>query len=264
MKSSETVGSLFSGIGGFDLGFERAGFRIAWQSETDKKCCEVLERHFPGVPNLGPIEDIRSAPEPVHIIAGGDPCPIRSRARGNRRSLSPDLSGYFLALIGKGRPRWVVRENVPAPDRQDFAAALILLGYRAGIVTLDSADFLPQNRTREFIVGCSLDGPAERFFNAVSEFDITPEIVNTVHSQKATSVSCLLAHPQRLATEDSYILEPAGALRILSAVERERLQGFPDGWTAPYSRRVRGRMTGNAVTVPVAEWIATNIRKAEA
>ena len=51
------VGSLFSGIGAGDLGLERAGMTIAWQAEIDKKCSEVLKRHWPEVPNLG---DVRS------------------------------------------------------------------------------------------------------------------------------------------------------------------------------------------------------------
>jgi hypothetical protein len=53
-----TVGSLFSGIGGLDLGLERAGMRVIWQSEIDPYCSKVLEKHWPEVPNLGDIKEI--------------------------------------------------------------------------------------------------------------------------------------------------------------------------------------------------------------
>lgn len=53
-----TVGSLFSGIGGFDLGLERAGMKVFWQSEIDPFACKVLKKHWPDVPNLGDINKI--------------------------------------------------------------------------------------------------------------------------------------------------------------------------------------------------------------
>lgn len=63
-----------------------------------------------------------------------------------------------------------------------------------------------------------------------------------------------------MAAEDSYIYEPErGALRLLDTREAESLQGFPRGWTAGFSRSVRRRMLGNAVTVPVARWIGERI-----
>jgi len=56
-----TVGSLFAGIGGFDLGLERAGMRIAWHSEIDPYACAVLRKHWPHVPNLGDIRNVTAA-----------------------------------------------------------------------------------------------------------------------------------------------------------------------------------------------------------
>lgn len=250
-------GSLFSGIGGMDLGLERAGFRCAWQVENDKDAQTILARHWPAVPRF---EDVRAftPPGPVDLLAGGDPCPVRSRARGNRPSRHPDLAGYFLALAGRLRPRWVLRENVPAPDAVHFALALECLGYRVASVALDSRDFTGQSRRRQFLLGCPPECHA-RFaravFDAADDFGFVPS-----SDQEETLVSaCLTAHGMRLAAEDTYCFEPGRGLRVLAAEESEALQGFPRGWTAGFPERRRRSLCGLAVTVDVAEWIARRI-----
>jgi hypothetical protein len=70
---SLTVGSLFAGIGGFDLGFERAGFEIKWQVEIDPFCRRVLEKHWPNVTRYFDVRKVRN-PERVDVICGGFPC----------------------------------------------------------------------------------------------------------------------------------------------------------------------------------------------
>jgi len=67
-----TVGSLCSGIGGLDLGLERAGMRVIWQSEVDPYACRVLAKHWPDVPNLGDVTTIDwSTVERPDVICGG-------------------------------------------------------------------------------------------------------------------------------------------------------------------------------------------------
>ena len=85
-----TVGSLFSGIGGFDLGLERAGMRIEWQVENNEFCREVLKKHWPKVPCHYDIRQIdwRDIPR-VELICGGFPCQPFSLA-GKRRGASDD------------------------------------------------------------------------------------------------------------------------------------------------------------------------------
>ena len=69
-----TVGSLFSGIGGIDLGLERAGMTVKWQSEIDPYASQVLKKHWPDTPNLGDITKIDwQTIEHVDVIAGGYP-----------------------------------------------------------------------------------------------------------------------------------------------------------------------------------------------
>jgi DNA (cytosine-5)-methyltransferase 1 len=109
-----TVGSLFSGIGGIDLGLERAGMTVKWQSEIDPFACKVLKKHWPDIPNLGNIKTIDwSNVEPVDLIAGGYPCQPFSTAGKRQGENDPrHLWPYFRNAIGAIRPRYALLENV--------------------------------------------------------------------------------------------------------------------------------------------------------
>jgi len=108
-----TVGDLFSGVGGFSLGLERAGFTIEWQSEIEPYCCDILKKHWPNVPNLGDIYKIKDPP-PVDLICGGFPCQPFSVA-GKRKGKADDRYVWpeMLRVIAEVKPRWVFAENVP-------------------------------------------------------------------------------------------------------------------------------------------------------
>jgi DNA (cytosine-5)-methyltransferase 1 len=108
-------GSLFSGIGGIDLGMDMAGFKCAWQVEIDDYCREVLEAHWPNTKRYRDIYEVKGAEvEPVDIICGGFPCQPVSTA-GKRGGVNDErwLWDEFYRLICEIRPRWVVAENVP-------------------------------------------------------------------------------------------------------------------------------------------------------
>ena len=258
-----TVGSLFAGIGGFDLGFERAGCQVVWQVDNDKFCRRLLEDKWPGVKRYGDIREI-GAIEAVDVVCGGDPCPSRSLARGGRPSISPDLAGYYLAVVGRLRPRWVVRENVPAPDVVDFAACLELLGYRADVIQLDSADFTGQSRKRQFCIGCP--PAAWRSWRRVlveSASDIRHRPPYN-HPRQARVIQCLTTKTaRRMDADQTLCYEHGRGLRGLTPEECEALQGFPRGWTAGFAPSRRGRMIGKAVTVDVVEWIAQRLVAAD-
>lgn len=112
------IGSLFSGIGGLELGLERVtGARVAWQVELDPFCRRVLERHWP---HARRFDDIRTVGahnlEPVDIICGGFPCQDLSVA-GRGTGLDGGRSGLFFELmrvVREIRPRYVFMENVTA------------------------------------------------------------------------------------------------------------------------------------------------------
>lgn len=131
--------SLFAGIGGLDLGLERAGMTVVGQVEIDPFCRQVLEKHWPEVPRH---DDVRtcvdwwwSADRPaVHVVAGGFPCQPSSEAglrlgEADERWLWPKMAGVIEAL----RPDWVVWENVPGLLARGLDVVhrdLVRLGYR--------------------------------------------------------------------------------------------------------------------------------------
>ena len=109
-----TVGSLFSGIGGLDLGLERAGHKVIWQSEIDPYACKILKKHWAEVPNHGDIKQIDwRTVEPVDIICGGYPCQPFSTAGKRRGADDPrHLWRWVREAISELRPRYAILENV--------------------------------------------------------------------------------------------------------------------------------------------------------
>ena len=256
-----TFGSLFTGVGGLDLGFEYAGMICKWQVEIAKQQLRLLRTKWPHVPKFTDIRNFADWPlSPVTVIGGGDPCPVRSKAKGSSKSSSPDLSGYFLAVVARLRPRWVVRENVPASDHVHFDAALAALGYGTAIVRLDSAKITGQSRQRDFFVG-HYQATRSSLVNLFSHTHdgsgtITPNL-KTTQVIPALVTGRTTHHPG-----DCYIYE-AGRLRILDGDEREAFAGFPPGWSAGFSETARALFYGNAIVPQAAQWIAQHIVKSE-
>lgn len=163
-----TVGSTFTGIGGADLGFEAAGFKIAWQCELDAWKRSVLAAHWPSIPIYEDIarlcvEDWVDNPEPVDVMIGGFPCQDLSIA-GKRKGFSGErsvLAFEFLRVAETLKPRWLVLENVPGLlssnkglDFQRLLSEVVASGY-GGLAwrCLDARYFgVPQRRRRIFIV----------------------------------------------------------------------------------------------------------------
>jgi len=129
-----TVVSLFAGIGGFDLGLERAGMQVKWQVEIDPFCRAVLAKHWPEVKRYEDVRTVRSELEPVDLVVGGDPCQRNSNAWRHGDG-DPSLGLQFLRVVDSLRPRLVLREN-PTAVRRDapwpwhrFKTALEQFGY---------------------------------------------------------------------------------------------------------------------------------------
>ena len=160
-----TVGSLFSGVGGFDLGLERAGHEIVWQVEWDKQARSVLRKHWPDADLYEDVRDVGiSNLTPVDLICGGFPCQDLSVA-GRRAGLDGDRSGLwfeFRRIVAELCPTWVLIENVPGllssnggADLAVILRGLAELGYVGAWRTLDSQHFgVAQRRKRVFLLAC--------------------------------------------------------------------------------------------------------------
>ena len=156
-----TVGSLFSGIGGFDLGLERAGMKVIWQSEIDEFANKVLKKHWPDVPNLGDITKVDwTNIERPDVICGGYPCQPFSTAgkRGGAtdpRHLWPAMFNAICLL----RPRYALMENVRGHLSLGFSRVLgdlAEIGYDAEWQVIPAAAVgAPHKRDRVFIVAYS-------------------------------------------------------------------------------------------------------------
>jgi len=107
--------SLFAGIGGLDLGLERAGMECVAQVEIDDFCQKVLTKHWANVPKFKDVRDVGKHNLPTaDLICGGFPCQPHSYA-GKRRGKADDrnLWGEYLRIIDELEPQYIVGENVP-------------------------------------------------------------------------------------------------------------------------------------------------------
>ncbi|WP_240033561.1 DNA cytosine methyltransferase [Salinibacterium amurskyense] len=258
------VASFFAGIGGFDLGFERAGMKSVWQCEIKPFCLDVLQRHWPDVPKQTDIRDVQPSDIPdAEVWAGGFPCQDISLARmGQRSGLNGKQSGLFFEfarLLEEGRPKAVVIENVAgllsSNQGRDFALVirtLAELGYGVAWRVLDSRHFgVPQSRSRVFIVGYLGDPSAAAAVlfepergdrnseksRPNGEKPISPFAISVGDPKRGfvkKLAHCLYAESARHTGTDwsrNYVSYPEGKVRRLTPLEAERLQGFPDGWT---------------------------------
>ena len=107
-------GSLFTGIGGIDLGLDMAGMECVWQVEVDDYCTQVLEKRWPNATRYRDIFELNGKElESVDLICGGFPCqPVSVAGRRGGTSDERWLWGEFARIIRQVKPRWVVAENV--------------------------------------------------------------------------------------------------------------------------------------------------------
>lgn len=160
-----TIGSLFSGIGGLELGLEWAGLGpVLWQVEMEEFCIAVLEKHWPDAARFRDVRAVGAADlAPVDLICGGFPCQDLSYA-GKGAGLDGERSGLwreFARILGELRPRYVVVENVAALASRGLGTVLgdlAALGFDALWLDLRASDVgAPHRRERLFIVGWMAD-----------------------------------------------------------------------------------------------------------
>ena len=259
--------SLFSGVGGLDMGFERAGIETVLQAERDPWCLEVLAKHWPETERVTDVRDVRGVGG-VDLVYGGFPCQDVSVA-GKRAGLGGERSGLwfeFERVLRELRPRWAVIENVPgllsSNEGRDFAVildGLDELGFDVAWAILDAQHFgVPQRRRRVFVVagprgrgpeqvlslceGCGGNpAPGEAAGERVTgtlgggagQLGWSPDTDRmTFIPEIAWALQERDAKGADSDTKVGHLLpQHAGGVRRLTPLECERLMGWPDDWT---------------------------------
>ncbi|MDA0301506.1 MAG: DNA (cytosine-5-)-methyltransferase [Chloroflexi bacterium] len=294
-KQRLRLASFFTGIGGFDLGFEQAGADVVFQCEIDPHCQQVLNKHWPDVPLHDDITTLEAGDIPyADIWSAGWPCQDLSNANSQREGLSGARSGLFFRFIELARtvrPRWIILENVPGLLSADGGSAfesvidqIEEVGYLGGWTTSNTLDFgLPQNRERVVLVaslgtdsaynvlahGSRLHGDhqtrgeqrkgsaAETAGGAGGHDPVVVQRRGGFGYTKGSDI-CPTLRAQTGKHQGGHSDRP---ILCGEELDLERMRAV-DGVSGRLDGR-RGRLIGNAVAVPLARWFATQIMLAD-
>ena len=274
MTSALNVFSLFSGIGGAECGLHIAGHRAIGFCEICPSANAILRRQFPDAELWH--TDIRNLTRlpPVDVVTAGFPCTDLS-VMGKRRGVHGPDSGLVrecLRLIAQSpKPRWVIFENVPFMLQLDQGEAIRVIitalenaNYIWAYRVVNTLTWLPQHRRRVFIVASPSCDPRFLFagnyaYNPPadpSHYGFYPNegrvsigwIPNASPTLKGVGYLGLHKSPAQWSPAKNTYTYP-------SVNDAEMLQGFPVGWTEGLSDADRFNALGNAISVPVMQWI---------
>lgn len=280
------IASLFSGIGGFELGLSRAGHNLVVACENNPEAAAVLRTRFPQLRLKSDVRTLRSLPRGVSLITAGFPCQDLSQA-GQTAGIFGENSGLVwevFRLIQKSMPAHVLFENVPFMLRLDKGKAieslvdrLETLGYDWAYRVIDAQAFgLPQRRPRVFLLGSKTLNPCDVLLandhNQSRKDPIAPSSFGFYWTEgnrgigwACESIPALKGGSGLGIPSAPAMILPDGQIATPHLSDAERLQGFPEFWTAPAanagSQRGRWRLVGNAVNVRVAEWLGRRLAR---
>ena len=256
---------LFSGIGGFHLGFEKAGFEVnSYFSEIDKYAIDVYKNNFKNSTYVGSVTDVRAEQLPrIDAITFGSPCQDFSLA-GKRKGMGGDRSSLIteaIRLIDECRPRFFIWENVKGTfssnNGEDFWAIIQAFtnigGYRLEWQLLNTKWFLPQNRERIYLVGYLGDGSGGQVFPITeTNNNFTEKIRNK--TRKTTSKQN--SHTRTISSRIHKMGSDVTYIKIKSATSKgyeEAVDGDSINYSNPNSKTRRGRVgKGVAQTLDTA------------
>ena len=250
-----TFGSVCSGIGGIDLGFERAGMMCKWQIEIDDWCRRVLAKHWPDVRRYRDVKEVGAELEAIDVIVGGIPCQPFSVA-GQQKGASDDRNLWpdYFRLVGALKPQWVVVENVPGIRTTMLDEMLSDLegeGYTIATLNIPAIAFdAPHIRERIWIVGHATGGHAGRDYTGKSEgkgLEMGGDIQSTLRRNKSANFTN--ASGEDMAYPNS---------TRLSKSARGKLRGIPGQETAPsWGELSRGSTATNGGCKDMADTTST-------
>ena len=289
------VSSFFAGIGGFDLGLERAGMNVVFQCELDPFCQQILKRHWPHLHLYDDITTLSPSIIPAaDLWCAGWPCQDLSTANTERTGLSGKRSGLFFTfmdLVREIQPAWLVMENVPGllSAEQGTALETVIdtleaIGYLGGWVSCNALDSgLPHNRDRVFFVASFRSNRAYHFFTDSRELSGNP---SARESSKAKTGSDFC--PSALGDNPLVVQRRGGFGYTLAKGICPTLRAQTGGHQGGHSDRPilcgekldvdrvgeaygvssrmdgrRGRLIGNAIVPAISEWIGRRILEIE-
>lgn len=249
---------LFSGIGGFSLGLERAGMRTVAFCEIDPYCRKVLAKHWPGVPIHEDVQNLRGTDVgAVDVIAGGFPCQDISSA-GKKIGIGGSKSRLwveFARLIGEIRPRFVIVENVTsllARGMGEVLGDLASFGYDAEWHCISAAGLgAPHGRDRVWIIGYP-NGNGEPVISVDDEASWLPKVAADSECRFG-SLGRNMARAWRYRQQVSWQWDG-------EPEDQPDFLGMDDGIS---ERMDRLRVIGNAVVPQIPEIIGRAIMEAE-
>lgn len=255
-------------------------FTCIGYSEINKYAIQVYQKHFPTHKNYGDATKLNTRDLPdFDFLVAGFPCQAFSIA-GKRKGFQDTRGTLFfeIARIAKEKqPSILFLENVKGllnhnkgKTFETILKTLDELGYDAEWQVLNSKYFVPQNRERVFIIGHKRGQPFRRVFslgNKVGVDKMRCYQVAKISTRKFESSGRIysfkgLARALKAESGDktgTYL--DNNKVRYLTPLECERLQGFPEGWTKGQPKTTRWKQLGNAVTIPVIEYILRGLTK---
>ncbi len=284
-----TVG-LFSGIGGLELPFHRAGARTILLCDVWEASRQVLTARFPGVPIHDDVATLRSLPSDAQIVTAGFPCTDLSQA-GRTAGIGGKESGlvsHVFRLVESARVDWLVLENVRnmlVLDRGKAMSYLVSrleeLRFRWAYRLVDSRfSGVPHRRHRVLLVASRKHDPREVLFaDEAGEPDVSTlrdDAFGFYWTEGLSGLGWAKDAVPPLKGGSTVGIPSPPALWIRGAADGRRfvtpsiedaeaLQGFPRGWTAPASvgtkNGPRWKLVGNAVSVGVATWLVGRLRR---
>lgn len=276
MKNGLTLGSLFTGIGGFDLGFENAGWTTRWQVEKNPCNQALLADRFPHARRFWDVRHVGPELECVDAICAGFPCQDISqmgstRVNRQKRGLAGPRSGLFseiLRIVDLLQPPWLVLENVPAllsvndsQDIQTVVSSLAQRGYLGSFRVLDSQYFgVPQKRRRLFVVaGLGRLPPLEFLADAqpvesIPCANFTAEIQNGAERWAGYTLTAKNWAGRLNIGSEALVAESGCRDQMVERARVTRVHGVLAGLDDP--NHFQSYAAGNSLIPSIAEWIA--------
>jgi DNA (cytosine-5)-methyltransferase 1 len=280
------VASIFSGIGGFEVGLAAAGHTTRLMCEIEPGALSVLRSRVAGDAQIcEDVTELRRIPPEIDLLVAGFPC-INLSLAGFKQGIDGPQSSlvrHVFRLLERKRVGTIVLENVPFMLHLNHGDGMLILldeferlGYRWAYRVVDALGFgLPQRRERVFLVASRVVDPATILF--ADNYECGPAVPTS--KRRATGIYWTEGvRGLGWAEEALPTLKGGSTIGIASPPaiwiegegfylpdirDAERMQGFTAGWTEPAQAVTRPghrwKLVGNAVSTLVVEWIGRRL-----